>query len=76
MKGFAPTVDFTEFSMSKTIIIGPEFMMPWRKSVCAVLQAVGLSAGDRRENQPHYPPEAMSRAALLRGRQQDRKSVV
>lgn len=57
-KGFVLTVDFTEFSMSKMIIIGPEFMMPSQKSVCTVLQTVGLSAGHRTDNQPCYPPEA------------------
>lgn len=69
-KGFVLTVDFSAFSMSRTIIIAPEFMMPWRKSVCTVLQALGLSAGYRRENQPNYSPEARCHAALLHGQQQ------
>lgn len=58
-KSFAPTVDFSAFSMRRTIIIGPEFMVPWQKSVCTVLQAAGLLAGHRRENQPCYSPENM-----------------
>lgn len=45
-------------------------MMPWPKPVCTALQAVGLSAGHKRENHPHYPPEARSCAALLHGQQQ------
>lgn len=33
-EGFAPAVDFSAFSTSRTIIISPEFMMTWQKSVC------------------------------------------
>ena len=74
-KGFAPTVDFSEFCMSEARIIGPAFIMPSQKTVCTVLQAVSLSTGHRRENQPHFSHrhmlllawKARSRADLLHG---------
>lgn len=50
-KGFAPAVNFSEFCMSEARIIGPEFIMPSQKTV---LQAVSLSAGQRKEDQPHF----------------------
>jgi len=56
-KGFALTVDSSEFCMSDGRIIGPEFRMPSQKTV---LQAVSLSAGHRRDNQPLSSPRLLA----------------